>query len=322
MDTVFLCAFKNIMDDHSFSMDEKINVLKICIDNGVDINYNNSDILIQAIHGDNLPIITFLIDSGIDIETNNKILILACLQQSTQILKVLLSAGLTLTPDNFIIKYYSENYTNLDIELDIIIVLVENGADPFSHGNALLEIACYNKDYDLVTYLINIGAKCNELSHKAIRYLFYKYGFLKIKKLFLENGTNPNVILPIRSWPIENEILPGESCPLENAILQKDFETCKLLLEYGADINLCSNIINENYDMIDLCLHYYRISDQGILDNICNLFPDVISVKIRNIFLRERNKYKTVRSDTCMIEYDDNNIAVITPLGEGNEILS
>lgn len=294
MDAVLLCAFKNIIDDHSYSVDEKINILETCIDNGVDINYDNSQVLIQAILRKNLLVITFLINSGIDIQTNNEILIEACSQTDTQILKILLLAGLDPT-DNFIIKYYSDNMANgMSMELDIIKLLVENGVDPFSHDNALWKIACYFMDYNLATYLISIGVKCNELDHVSMHGVFHRYGNMQIKKLFLENGVNPNVIMPITL------------CPLEFAILYEDLDSCKLLLEYGADINLCHNIVNENYQIIGSIMSNYLIINSELLDDICDLFPVEFTQKIQNVIAMKRNSYKVIREDSYMIESDEN----------------
>lgn len=277
MNPLYLCAFRNILTDDLFEPNEIIAVFEECIANGIDINYNHSQILIDALNT-NYEIIKFLIDNGIDLHTNDKILTEACFNNDLKVLNLLFSAGLDpAKSDNYIIKHYARKYTTgMWLELDTIKLLVEYGVDPCSHNNALLSIACNEKDYDLATYLFSIGANCCALNKIQISELFNSFGNLELKKLFLDNYIDPN----------SNET--NRLSPLEYSILLCDLNSCNMLIAYGADISLCYNIINAQYDIINNEFKY-MYTDPSEIDQICNLFPEEYAEKIRNIFERKKS---------------------------------
>lgn len=274
--SLYLCAFRNIITDNLFNTNQKINILEECIANGVDINYNDSQALIQAIDSD-YEITAFLINNGIDIHSNTKILTMACFNNDIKILNLLFSAGLNpVKSNNYIIKHYSRKYPDMWMELNTIKLLVEYGVDPLSYDNALLEIAYREKDHDLAEYLFDCGAKCDNLSKPIICELFNQPHNLEIKKLFLDNGVDPNINIQY------------ELCPLEYAILQCDLDTCNMLLAYGADISVCHIINNERIKIINSISVGYTILEN--LDNVCKLFPEEYGIKIRNcISFRQKN---------------------------------
>jgi ankyrin repeat protein len=277
MNPLYLCAFRNIMTDDLFETTEKISVLEECIANGMDINYNHSQILIDALNTD-YEIIKFLIDNNIDIHTNNKILIRACFSNDLKVLDLLFSAGLDpAKSNNYIIKHYFRKYSSgAWIELDTLKLLVEYGVDPCSHNNALLKIACKEKDYDYAEYLFSMGASCCELNSACISELFNSPGNLEIKKLFLDN----NMDLHISNT--------GVLLPLEYSILLCDLNSCNMLIAYGADINLCYNIINAQHDIIANAFGFVY-ADPDEIDQICKLFAEEYAEKIRAIFERKKS---------------------------------
>lgn len=85
-------AFDTVTNYAKYSDDEKIEVIKECIDGGIDINQNSSEILIKAIQ--NNKIVNFLIDMKIDIRVNNdNALVMACEFERIEIIKLLLREG-------------------------------------------------------------------------------------------------------------------------------------------------------------------------------------------------------------------------------------
>ncbi len=124
-------------------------------------------------------------------------------------------------------------------------------------------MVCVN-DYRMVEFLIKNGAKVPALSEvmyyrkgktEKILQILLKYGAdknegqlgsaltygdLRIAKLFLENGVSAN----IRGKKIKYENMPlnrksfSKKIPLKESVRRNDTERVKLLLEYGADINL------------------------------------------------------------------------------------
>lgn len=79
-----------------------------------------------------------------------------------------------------------------------------------------------------MNFLIEIGVNCAELSGKHLLATFLSGNSMELKKLLLSNGSNPN----------------GRYL-LHKSVLDINFLDCELLLEYGADINLCRNQILE-----------------------------------------------------------------------------
>ena len=139
------------------------------------------------------------------------------------------------------------------MDINIVKLLIDHGADPFSSNNILLKGACKDNNIPLFEYLISIGAKCSDIDDLTIACAFSKYCDLELKKILLCNGTDPNMI-----------VCDGSRI-LECAICNNDIDTCKLLIEYGADINLCYNadratsptyIFGRIKPIIDLFLEY------------------------------------------------------------------
>jgi hypothetical protein len=97
MSKIHTMATNYIIEDKKIPTKEKIELLKECIELGVDINKNNSDMLFSAINElDGIHIIKFLIDNGIDIHVkNDKALFKACLlhDKKFDIIKLLLESG-------------------------------------------------------------------------------------------------------------------------------------------------------------------------------------------------------------------------------------
>ena len=81
MDKIYSYLIKNICDDKVMPVEEKIDFIKLCIRNGLDLNYNDGEFLIIAITGNsnNYPIIKYFIDNGIDVQSRDNLAIIkAC----------------------------------------------------------------------------------------------------------------------------------------------------------------------------------------------------------------------------------------------------
>lgn len=258
-------AFEKIVSDKYAPNDKKIRIIKECIESGIDINYNNSVVLISAIKSNNYEMVNFLIDCGIDIRANNdSALICACYEiyddkngrnycrsahtiyyeNKFKIINLLLSLGADASAQNNApMSNYIESFG--DITINVIKLLVEHEADPFCRNNLLLNEVCDNTNLLIFEYLISIGANCANIKSSIIRRIFTGINTIKFVKILLDNGIDTNTIIDDRSL-------------LEWSMCYKVESNCKLLLEYGADINLCHNIINVNRSFFSRFYFMYK----------------------------------------------------------------
>ena len=231
--------------------ERRIKIIKECVEAGLNINTDEYQILILAIQNNDTQTAKFIIENNINMQDGLDLYLdEACVNNNVEITKLLLELGADINS-----KYHTS--ISKTRNLDIIKLLVEHGADPFVNSNELLIRVSQNDKYLPITeYLIGIGMDCTKLNNKQVAKIFIQNGNLQIKKLLLEHGINSNAMTSDytrgRLEPTSMEVgyTDGEICLLELAIIRLDFNTCKLLLEYGADINLCYNIINKQYDCI------------------------------------------------------------------------
>lgn len=229
-------TFIAIGKDGSIASEKKIRIMKECIEAGVDINYDNSKVLAFAVNNNDTKIIKFLIENGISLNNGTHLLRTACQTNNLEIVKLLLSMGVETNP--------KENPPILQCRsIEIIKLLIEHGADPHVESDKLLFYCCFcDNTLHVVEYLLSIGLKCSDYAIITAFYALNKTKNFGIKKLLLENGANPNA----------NVI--GEGCDinlLEMTVIDSDLDSCKLLLQYNADVNLCHNLINKNYNIIN-----------------------------------------------------------------------
>jgi hypothetical protein len=267
MDELVLCTFETIVDIKHIPQDKKIRILKECINFGVDINYNNSAILFSAISHNDYDIVYFLIDNGINVTAmDNEALIDACcwisskynknyMENRLKIIKLLISSGANPSAqNNHAIIYLPGRKEYADSNITIVKLLVEHGADPFAADNALFNNACINNNLELVKYLITIGVNCNSLRNHNV---FCGSGTIELKKLLLDNGYDPNTIYEY-----------NQMCLLELSICIFDIDSCKLLFQYGADIDHCHNIINKRYQALTAYFSRYSPEKEIQLTNL------------------------------------------------------
>jgi hypothetical protein len=208
---------------------------KLLLDTNININLNDSSLLIEAIREEDLDTLQLLIDYGINISADNdNALIEASTGYNLEILKLLLSLGADVNAQK------SEIATRDIMVLDNIKLLIEYGLNYRAHNDSLLRSAVKNnKSKDITMYLLNlIKPDCleKETLDQLICSTFIHQADLEIKKLLLDRGANPNAIITKSTY--------DDVSILEYATINGEFACCKLLLEYGADVNLCKNIID------------------------------------------------------------------------------
>lgn len=241
-------AFDNVLENEKYNDTEQLEILQECIEAGINPkDYPN--ILSDAIHQwSSIEIIKFLIDNWANVngDKNDRPLNYICNIKRTkpnklaeikqlEITKLLILAGVNIHIDNPISKCKT---------LPMIKLLVEHGADPFVSQYDLLLEACRYGDVEIVNYLLEIGAQWPPNIDETISNIFFNYDFknkdkkyhekyIEIIKILLENGASPNVTFD-----------DDDISLLEISAKNLSIDLCKILLQYGADVNLCTNLIN------------------------------------------------------------------------------
>lgn len=276
-------AFSKILSDNHIDPIIKQNVIQECLSmpEYFDINYNESELLMSATTWCDYTIVKLLIDNGINVcARDNEAIINASVRKTNfDMIKLLIEHGADVTVQNnkpiMLAGYQASNIDTLKILvahgadpfnrdnklirsakcIDTVKFLIELGADPFMYNNELFYTACNSGNINLVEYLIKIGSDCTQPDNKPICSLFNGNSNIKLKKLLLDNGADPN------SKDNYGEYL------LERAVINISVDECKLLLDYGADINLCWNEIDEL-----LSYNYYK--DPEEMNDIIALFKE------------------------------------------------
>lgn len=248
MSKLYDMALIGIIHYNKLSEDDTIKIIDECIYGGADINYNNSEILITMIKRKHIKVINFLIDSGINFRVDSDCpFAMACDRNNIELIKLFLLHNIPAnTSDNRAVFLRQ-------INLDTVKLLIDHGMDPFSNNNILFRNAIAEGKIGMINYLIYIKPDLLENAD------LMEWSFLETK-----NAETTNILL---DCGLDPNIIPSSGkCFLETCISNYNFDRCKLLLEHGADINLCGVIKNEDnvsdrkkeklLKIINLCLEY------------------------------------------------------------------
>lgn len=226
MSRVYTYAFLKAVSDHNLNIESKTEIIKECVEmrSLFDINCNNSAGLINAVLNLDYPLVKILLECGIDATAkDNEAIIIASshIVYMIDILKLLISYGANPIARNNepICKATNTNTVKFLIDL---------GADPFAQNNKLFKSACFRHDMSTIKFLFDIGINSTMFDARVIWNIFGSDCSIELKKLFLDNGADPDTIYG------------GNGSFIDIAICSCNIDYCKLLLEYGADAKLCN----------------------------------------------------------------------------------
>ena len=193
------------------AMDKKLySVVFYMIDNNlIDVNEEiyDSTLLIYAINAKSEKLVKKILDRGIDVNqqntsTGNSALMIACMHNNLEFIKILIDAGANL------------NLRNKSIRSD-----------------TALHIACRNNYIDIVKILIKAGVNINIANEKLDTALIIAafYGYTSIVELLINAGANLN-------------LADSNGCTALICAAKYDHDhTLKKLLEAGANIDITNN---------------------------------------------------------------------------------
>ena len=172
-------------------LNEHIKTAKLLIDNGAYINTKKDNYGDTPLHKiNNIDIIKLLIDKGTDVNVKNKIgntpLYYA---KDLEIAKLLIDNGADVNAKNNqgnTPLHYAQN-------LEIAKLLIDNGADIYAKSGGGNTPLYYAKDLEIAKLLIDNGADVNAKNKIGNTPLYYAKD-LEIAKLLIDNGADVNLI--------------------------------------------------------------------------------------------------------------------------------
>jgi hypothetical protein len=126
------------------------------------------------------------------------------------------SGRLNQVQKNDELKWASENG-----HLEVVRLLIANGADVHAGNDFALELASKNGHLEVVRLLVSNGANVNAMNDNALR-LASKNGHLEVVRLLIDNGANVNA---------------RDNYALESASTYGHLEIVRLLVANGANVN-------------------------------------------------------------------------------------
>ncbi|XP_063912691.1 ankyrin-3-like [Zophobas morio] len=290
------------------------NITKLLIEKGIDVNlqnnngmtalqvscqsgnYENSLMLLEcdalmnirdnednnALHHasklweDNRDLLKLLIKKGIHIDAQNKygetVLQLACLKGDQEIVEMALEHNASVNISNEglsnALHYASRSWWN---NRDIIKLLIKKGIEVNAqneNGTTSLQLACGNGDLEITKMLLEFGACINivdKQNHTALNYASkLSTDNRSIIKLLIKKGIN-----------VSAESKNGTTA-LQFTCLNGVYENTKMLLDFGASVNIVDKSNNNNL------LHFATASRRTTRGIIRLLIKKGIDINAKN----------------------------------------
>ncbi|WP_121628765.1 ankyrin repeat domain-containing protein [Poseidonibacter antarcticus] len=258
-DINLVSLFDKIYEDRDYI---NVNFLKFLIENEVDINKIDEDgysaLIVSTLKGD-FDIVKLLVEYGGDVNNITK-------DDSTPLL-----CSLDAENNNFeLIKYFVEKGADINYQAEdgfslfsYLLILSDK-----SYLNNIEYVSSYYDDIseqdilDLIQYLIDNGADLNSKINNTFSLFAFAciFGNIKMVKLLLENGANPNISIKGKSFflfllissKIFRLVFDNKIPEVLFEIMIKNFEknklqVCELLIKYGAEIGM--EIIDAAFSM-------------------------------------------------------------------------
>lgn len=244
-----------------------IDLVKYCIKSGSNVNVSNGEPIIKSCIFGHINVVKFLVESGANYKVNsNKPFCKACVYGHIQVVKYLLTLDIDINANSSEPLRVSIKHQN------IFNLLIDNGADIFTHGNILLFASIDKEMNDITNYFISQGLHLIGDNSKSI-VRACEIGNLELVKLLLNSYTDINCY---------------DGKPLVTAIIYGHYEIVEFLIVSGANIELVENstisqAIGKYPKIIQLLLDYnlninmlsgktiQRLEADGFIecDNLC-----------------------------------------------------
>ena len=287
-------------------MYKSIENFKMIIKNVHKIDINDENVITNA--RCNIEIFKYLDNIGVNIYINeNSVFYDACLDGDLEIVKFFIKNGVsTDVKSDALISSCTQNDNRI---IEIIKILIENGADIHAEEDQSFINACEYCNIEIIKLLIQYGANIHAQNDKALINACY-YDDIETVKLLIENGAN---------------IHAQEDQAFINACYNNEnIEIVKLLIEKGANIHAQENdalikaCSNSNIEIIKLLIendaNIHAREDRALI-NSCSGFNKKIEIVK---YLIEKGANIHAREDQAFINacFRDENVEIVKYLIE------
>jgi ankyrin repeat protein len=243
---------------------DNIEIVKLLQRHGGDINYveNGISLLARTIRNNNMNISHYLLDCNVNIHSMD--LTFSIYFSKVDIFKRLMEYPMnkeerdkciyTLrTPNNV---PPNEDYEEKFLEM-LKIAHNDYDVDCFKYNNYLFRYSVLCGHYKIVYWFIELGIDIHVDNDFALVWSAYG-GHLSIVRLLLDNGAYINPLGNENIWASNNilKIYTNEDhcriinnapqyIPLTAASLNKKWDVCRLLIEYGSDPKIIKSLVSE-----------------------------------------------------------------------------
>lgn len=172
------------------------NYVKIAINNGADIHYNDDEAICKSVYTNNVDLIKFLIDNGADVHVKNDYLFreFAVKCNNVEFLKYLYNLGADIHASNDYAMYCTPMFGCAEH----IKFLVEHGADiNLKDGSPIINAVQFGS-YENVKTLIELGADIHKMNDTAFSFAIRNNDYKKAQ-LLLDNGAKFSLVEMILS---------------------------------------------------------------------------------------------------------------------------
>lgn len=149
---------------------ECIGLVELLLEYGADINTLDNEAICIACQRSNLDIIKLLLTKGADIHVRNDTPFRrACIIGNYETIKYLIDIGVNVTASKSQGLINAVNGYGTHMNLDVINILLDHGADVNTSNGMALVIACKYGHLELVKLLIKRGANVKSMNYNALR---------------------------------------------------------------------------------------------------------------------------------------------------------
>ena len=212
-----------------------LSLLKVFIQNGYDIHYNNDEAIRIASADGQLEIIKYLIDIGVNVfSVQNIPFYNAVINGKIEVIKYLftLNANIIHVDNGSAVQWASEGG-----HLEVVQFLVENNVN-IHINNSALYISLLNDHFDIAKYLISNGLDIHNDNDRVVRVVANK-GNVKAMMFLVENGI---------------DITAHNNQAINFASQASRHDLVRYLLSIGADVNY----IDIDREMVKILTNEYN----------------------------------------------------------------
>jgi ankyrin repeat protein len=286
-------AIDQLCDVETIEKEKQFAIIRELVEAKIDLNYGESKLLFCTVSNNYHDIVKYLIDHGINVRArNDRILINVCMNFDDILFELFLSLGVDVNKhiDNLInILRSGICHSETDKIIKILDLIISSGADISQHYEKLFCEACKYSRMDIINYLMGKGVSCCASDNAPIRSII-KRGVLtdetlRTMRFLFQNGADPNIKICEKRY--NGKWKKYTINLLELSVLTRNLDLCKLLFEFGAQANLCINIINQQCDLFSCFILYLPERDQNT-NEIIQIF-DSHGLDIRHAVEKSNN---------------------------------